>query len=73
MVPEQTYYADIIQKQGLCGIILKPTAQTKWLYTKHITAAVAGKFRKMLFIISDTSLKHRIAELTAILTDKIQD
>ena len=48
MVIEQTYNVDIKQKQG---IRLKPKAHTKWLYTKHVTAAVAGAFRQMVLII----------------------
>ena len=63
MFIEQPYNVDIKQKQGFCGITLKPKAQTKWLYT----AAVAGAFRKMLLIILHTNLKQHKAGLTAIL------
>ena len=48
MVLEQTYNAEVKQKQGLCGITLEPKAQTKWLYTKPVVAEVAGKLRRML-------------------------
>ena len=48
MVLEQTFNADVKQRQGLRGITLNPKAQTKWLYTKPVTAAVAGNFRQML-------------------------
>lgn len=48
MVLEQTYNADVKQRQGLRGITLNPRAQIKWLYTKPVTAAVAGNFRQML-------------------------
>lgn len=48
MILEQTYNAEVKQKQRLCGITLTPKAQTKWLYTKPITAAIAGKLKRML-------------------------
>ena len=50
MVLEQTYNTEVKQKQGLSGITLQPKAQMKWLYTKPIVAAVAGKFRRMIFV-----------------------
>ena len=58
IVIEQTYTVDIKQKQRLCGITLKPKAQTKWHYTKHVTAAVAGASRKTLVIIPNPNLKQ---------------
>ena len=50
MVLEQTYNAEVKQKQGLSGITLQPKAQMKWLYTKPIVAAVAGYFWRFIFV-----------------------
>ena len=50
MVLEQTYNAEVKQKQGLSGITLQPKAQTKWPYTQPILTAVAGKLRRMTHV-----------------------
>ena len=72
MILEQTYNAEVKQKQGLCGITMKPDAQSKWLYTRPITATVSGKLKKMLHLTQESMLvsSHHEGGASQISKDK---
>ena len=71
MILEQTYNAEVKQKQGLSGITLTPRAKTKWFYTKPVVAEVAGKFKRMLHMKTclETSPKHHESGTTLVQKD----
>jgi len=48
MLLEQTYNADAKETSGLGGITTNKAACTKWVYTKHLTAAVSSQLTIML-------------------------
>lgn len=50
MLLEQTYNADAKEASGLDGITLNKGARTKWVYTKHITAAVSAELKTMMHL-----------------------
>lgn len=70
MVLEQSYNADLKNKQGLSGITLNEKAQTKWLYTKPVVAAASGQFRNMLQMNSVTERTHHEAGSSNVQKDK---
>ena len=69
VIIEQTYNADLKHKPGLSGITLNKKAQTKWLYTKSITAAMSGCFREMLQLNPGREALHHEAGLSQTIKD----
>ncbi len=48
MLLEQTYNADAKERAGLTSITANEAARTKWVYTKHCTAAVSSQLKEMI-------------------------
>ena len=58
MLLEQTYNADAEESSGLRGLTLIPSAPTKWVTTKAITASVSTRYRAMLLLNSASENPH---------------